>query len=55
ERDTIKLRLDSRFFQQLMQNTSWDLNAESPFERTRILDPAADRKILDKGFARFKA
>lgn len=55
ERDTIKLRLDGRFFQQLMQNTSWDLNSESPFERTRILDPAADRKILDKGFASFKA
>ncbi len=54
ERDTVKLTLDGAFFQELFQDTKWALDAESPFERNRVLDPPADRRILDTGLAAFK-
>ncbi|NMM44349.1 FAD-binding oxidoreductase [Rhodospirillaceae bacterium KN72] len=54
EKDTIKLRLDGRFFQELFRGSNWSLDRESPFEKVRVLDPAADRGILDAGLADFK-
>lgn len=54
ERDSIRLTLDSSFFTDLFQDTKWAMDSESPFEKTRILDPKADRKILDAGLADFK-
>lgn len=55
ERGTIKLSLDKRFLDELATPTHWALDAETPFEKTRVLDPEPDVKILDKGLANFKA
>lgn len=54
ERDTVKLRLNTSFFQELFETAQWKLDEVTPFEKTRVLDPAADRRILDKGLAEFR-
>lgn len=54
EKDSVRLRLDSHFFKELFQDTQWSMDALSPFEKMRILDPEPDRKILDQGLADFR-
>lgn len=54
ERGSVRLRLDGHFLAELTRDTTWAMDAESPFEKTRILDPPPDRKILDAGLADFK-
>lgn len=55
ERRDIALRVDSSFFRELMQRADWAFDTETPFERTRILDPPPDRRRLEQGLAAFKA
>lgn len=54
ERENVRLSLDSTFVRELFRDTNWSLNAVSPFEETRILDPEPDRRILDRGLADLK-
>ena len=54
ERTKLKLSLDGSFLNELFQDTRWPFDAESPFEKARILDPPPDRKMLDDGLAALK-
>lgn len=44
---SIHLGLGSTFFSELFQKRRWGPNDVTPFERTRILDPQPDCKLLD--------
>lgn len=55
ERQGIKLSLDSAFFREWREKANWSFDDETPFERTRVLDPPADKAILDAGLRDFKA
>jgi len=46
ERDTLRLRLGPAFMEEWRQPRQWSLDAESPFERTRVLDPPPYEPIL---------
>jgi glycine/D-amino acid oxidase-like deaminating enzyme len=50
----LKFRLGKPFFDALMEKP-WDGDTESPFERTRVLDPAPDHGLLDQVLASAKA
>lgn len=54
ERGSVKLRLDGAFLRDLREDKDWSLESETPFERNRVLDPPADRKILDAGLEDFR-
>ena len=43
---SLKLRVDDRFRQELNEAKPVPLDRESPYEKTRVLDPAPDRKYL---------
>lgn len=53
-RKGIKLRFGKAFFQELLRST-WDGDSVSPFERTRVLDPAPDPELLGRALAEFRA
>jgi glycine/D-amino acid oxidase-like deaminating enzyme len=44
--DSVKLSFGREFFDELMIPKRWALDAETPFEKTRVLDPAPDPKVL---------
>ena len=46
EHGAIRLRLGADFLNALKTPRQWDLNAESPFERERVLDPPPDARVL---------
>lgn len=46
ERKRLRLRLDHRFYTELMTPRRWNLDGPSPFEETRVNDPAPSRSIL---------
>lgn len=48
EWDGLRLRLDDRFMTELREPKSWPLDAVSPFEKVRVLDPAPDAARLEK-------
>jgi glycine/D-amino acid oxidase-like deaminating enzyme len=50
-RSDVKLRFGVRFFRELMQKRSWNLDQPSPFEAVRVLDPPVRKAILKQ--ARF--
>ncbi len=54
EREKLKFTVDGTFFRELIQDTQWALDAESPFEKTRILDPSPDHKLLDRALVELK-
>jgi glycine/D-amino acid oxidase-like deaminating enzyme len=54
ERENLKFSIDGAFFHELFQDTRWALDAESPFEKTRILNPQPDHELLDKALAALK-
>jgi glycine/D-amino acid oxidase-like deaminating enzyme len=47
-RADVRLRLGSRFVQELGQPARWKLDAASPFETVRTLDPPPHQPILDQ-------
>jgi glycine/D-amino acid oxidase-like deaminating enzyme len=47
----LRLRLGGRFVEELRTPRRWSLDAVSPFERVRILDPEPDNDLLDEAFA----
>jgi glycine/D-amino acid oxidase-like deaminating enzyme len=54
-RDAFRLRLGRRFFEELAEPRRWPLDAPSPFEAVRALDPAPSRDILDDAAASLRA
>lgn len=44
----LKLRLGARFVEELRTDRRWALDAVTPFERTRILDPKPDDQLLER-------
>ncbi|MEL7543882.1 MAG: FAD-binding oxidoreductase [Pseudomonadota bacterium] len=50
EKDRMKVRFGRTFFDELFENTRWELDATSPFERTRVLDPEPDAQALGTAF-----
>lgn len=55
ERGNVKVRLNGDFLAEWRQRADWSFDAPGPFEACRILDPPADRRILDAGLRDFKA
>jgi glycine/D-amino acid oxidase-like deaminating enzyme len=51
----LRLRLGSRFFEELRTPRRWALDAASPFEKVRILDPEPDNNLLDAAQATLTA
>jgi glycine/D-amino acid oxidase-like deaminating enzyme len=47
----LRLRLGRRFFEELRTPRRWALDAVSPFEQVRTLDPAPDDALLDQARA----
>jgi glycine/D-amino acid oxidase-like deaminating enzyme len=45
ERSAIKVRLNGESWRELLAPRRWPLDRPSPFERTRVLDPAPDRSL----------
>ena len=43
---SLRIRLGREFFEALSEPWRWPLDAPSPFERRRMLDPAPERKVL---------
>ncbi|MCC6718009.1 MAG: FAD-binding oxidoreductase [Acetobacteraceae bacterium] len=54
-RAKLKLRLGPEFFTALFASGKWALDAASPFEAVRVLNPPPDLPLLEGGLARFKA
>jgi glycine/D-amino acid oxidase-like deaminating enzyme len=48
ERRSLRLRLGYRFFEEWRVPRRWRLDAPSPFEAVRVLDPIPSRAILDE-------
>lgn len=46
----LRLRLGGRFVEELRMPRRWSLDAVTPFETTRILDPEPDHDLLDEAF-----
>jgi glycine/D-amino acid oxidase-like deaminating enzyme len=44
----LKLRVGRPFVDELITFPSWKADRPTPFERTRVLDPAPDHKVLDQ-------
>lgn len=54
QRQSMKLRINGRFFSELTCPTNWSASEETPFEKTRVWDPAPDDAVLDLAFQAFK-
>ena len=46
--ESLRLGLGREFFSALATPSRWDLDAPTPFERERVLDPAPERRVLDR-------
>jgi glycine/D-amino acid oxidase-like deaminating enzyme len=55
ERDQFRLRFGWRFLEQLATPKRWALDKASPFEKTRVLDPAPSRDLLDQAMTHLQA
>jgi glycine/D-amino acid oxidase-like deaminating enzyme len=55
ERDNIKVTLTGAFFDAWLRPRHWPLDAVSPFERNRVLDPPPDQAVLDGALANLRA
>ncbi len=43
---SLRLRFGCEFFKAMVEPSRWDLDAPSPFERERVLDPAPEPRVL---------
>lgn len=46
EKSTMRLSIGRDFFSELLTPNKWSLDSPSPFEKTRVLNPAPDPKIV---------
>jgi glycine/D-amino acid oxidase-like deaminating enzyme len=54
ERNRLRLRLDHRFYSELMTPRRWNLFGPSPFEETRVNDPLPSKSILGEASANLR-
>ncbi|MBI0434824.1 FAD-binding oxidoreductase [Roseomonas sp. KE0001] len=54
-RAKLKLTLGRPFFQALLAGARWSMNEVTPFEKTRVLDPAPDMTLVEQALASLKA
>lgn len=54
ERNRLRPRLDHRFYEELMTPRRWNLDGPSPFEETRVNDPAPSKAILSEASANLR-
>lgn len=54
QRQSMKLRIKGSFLDELSRDTSWGAGDETPFEKKRIWDPAADDAVLDLAYRAFR-
>jgi glycine/D-amino acid oxidase-like deaminating enzyme len=54
ERNRLRLRLDHRFYTELMTQRRWNLEGPSPFEETRVNDPMPSKSILAEASAKLR-
>jgi glycine/D-amino acid oxidase-like deaminating enzyme len=54
-RRNLKFRLGTPFLRELIAGARWSLDTPSPFEATRVLDPAPDQALLARGLETVKA
>ena len=54
ERQRLRLRLDHRFYTELMTPRRWNLDGPSPFEETRVMNPMPSQKILGEAAANLR-
>jgi len=54
-RKGLKLKLGTELFRQIRRGTNWNLDAPSPFEEVRVLDPAPDLALSREACAGFAA
>jgi glycine/D-amino acid oxidase-like deaminating enzyme len=54
ERNRLRLRLDHRFYEELMTPRRWNLEGPSPFEETRVNDPSPSKSILGEASANLR-
>lgn len=55
ERKSLRLSFGKPFFEALRTPKHWRADEVTPFERTRVLDPAPSPRVLDEAMARFRA
>ena len=55
ERQSVRLRIGRRFFQELSEARPWGMNDVSPFEKTRILDPKVIQSDMDAALRNLRA
>ena len=48
QRQELRLRIGHRFLQEMRTPRRWSMEAVSPFERIRVLDPKPDARILEQ-------
>ncbi|QCK84562.1 FAD-binding oxidoreductase [Phreatobacter aquaticus] len=54
-REGLKIRIGMSFIEQLLRGTNWSFDEVSPFEKTRVLDPAPDMSLVNEALAKFVA
>ena len=54
ERNRLRLRLDHRFYTELMTPRRWNFDGPSPFEETRVEDPTPNKAILGEAAANLR-
>ena len=54
ERNRLRLRLDHRFYTELMTQRRWNMEGPSPFEETRVNDPMPSKAILAEASANLR-
>lgn len=51
----LKIRMGSSFVTELFQGASWSFDSETPFERTRVLDPTPDMTLVEEALGMLRA
>jgi glycine/D-amino acid oxidase-like deaminating enzyme len=54
-REGLKIRVGMSFIEQLLRGTNWSFDEVSPFEKTRVLDPAPDMDLVNSALEKFVA
>ena len=55
ERKGARLRLGRRFLDEMTTTRRWQLDEQTPFEKTRVLDPKPHQSILDDAMANLRS
>lgn len=55
EKDELRLRFGSRFFEAMGESAGWKFDSVTPFERKRIWNPEPSKPILSEAIANLKA